>query len=91
MSERTCSTCSKKLRKNNSGDLCTSCRRGPDVGAPVTKRKPVPVKAANDEAPDSVLAKFRVVADALGENPDAILADYAQGWLDRLRAKVVEP
>ena len=84
----TCSRrgCEKKLRSNNTTGHCGSGCHSLDAPPSqqdrrVTKAAPA---AAAPAAPDA-MARFRVVVDALGHDPDAILADFAQLWLDELR------
>lgn len=44
--------------------------------------------AAELRAAAGPVARFRMVAEALGLDPEAILNEFAQAWLDELKAKV---
>jgi hypothetical protein len=86
---RTCSSCSKKLRRDNATDTCSACKKAPKTGA---RAAPRPAKAARTvEAPPAdgtELERFKVVATALGFDPDELMATWAAVWLGQLREKV---
>ena len=84
MSDRKCKKCEKPLRSNNQHDTCHACRLSGaveptgDEAPPSTERKP---KAKRD-----ALKRFKVVASALGVDPDALIAAFCEGWLDRVKS-----
>lgn len=98
----TCSRtgCTKKLRRNNTTGMCaTGCHsaeapagRRASLGATATvvSREPYSMEITERPAtaPSDALAKFRVVAEALGKKPDELLGEFAQAWLEELRAKL---
>lgn len=86
--------CGKTLRANNTtGSCATGCR---SEDAPPAKRAKASGGAGQAQASKAqeavscagALARFRVVAEALGKTPDDILEDFAQGWLDALRERL---
>ncbi len=85
--ERICSAegCGKKLHGNNKGDACRGCITG-------ERTAPKPAKAARTVvAPrreGDGLERFKVVATALGYEPDELMASFAAAWLEQLREKV---
>jgi hypothetical protein len=81
MSDRNCTKCGKNLRSNNQGDDCWACRKAaPTDGGPVesgpASRKPKP----------GVVKRFKVVASALGVDPDNLISEFCEGWLERVRS-----
>lgn len=92
--------CTKQLRKDNSKGVCSSNCESPEAPpnkqvagvkrAPATtserRAASAPAKEQGDHA--AVFAKFRTVADTLGLDSEAILAEAAQGWLDAVRETV---
>jgi hypothetical protein len=82
MTDRFCSRagCTKKLNRNNTTGMCaTNCEAD---GAPQKS-------TASASSSASVMKRFRTVATALGKDPNAILEEAAQAWLDVV-AKAVE-
>lgn len=92
--------CGKKLRSSNTKGTCGSgClsseapayQRAKDVEggtAPVVRARP---KKREVEAPSPEgLERFRVVATALGKDPDALIAAFAESWLEALRERLEE-
>lgn len=92
----TCSRpgCEKKLRSSNTKGVCATGCRSPEA-PPATRAKgtrsassPRTTTAAQPRDESIALDRFRLVAEALGKSPDAILSEFAQAWLDELAAKV---
>ena len=87
----TCSRrgCDKKLRSNNTTGECGSGCLSPD--APLAKQAPGAGKrpTVSAEAKNDSLENFKTVAKALGLDPERILGEFAQGWLDELRDNAV--
>ncbi len=86
MTEKFCKRpgCDKKLRSTNTTGVCaTGCR---STEASPSERV---VGTRSVGAKDDVLRRFRLVARALGKDPEAILVEAAQTWLDTV-AKAVE-
>ena len=97
---RHCPYCSKKLRTNNTKGICGVCQaRGrtlenapatPDVSLYDVKApsesagRPKPAARAKSDA----LKRFRVVAEALDEDADALLEAFAESWLAQLKERV---
>lgn len=84
---KTCSRpgCGKQLRERNQSGLCTSGCRSPEAPSYVREGG----GSTEATASDDVMKRFRVVAKALGKDPDAILRDAAEEWLAAV-AKAVE-
>lgn len=82
---KSCSSCGKRLNSNNTKDTCSKCRVG-------KRTAPREAKAARTvAAPPSdgkELERFKVVATALGFDPDELIAQFAAEWLEQLRDKV---
>lgn len=86
---KTCSRpgCEKKLRRTNTHGVCrTGCHSpdAPEAARVVGKAKPTKSSAPSTDA----LKNFRVVATALGLDPEALLAEFAESWLKALRDQV---
>lgn len=92
--------CNKKLRKDNSKGECSSNCESPDAppaqrakgvegrglgNAPRPAEKEVTATATSHEA---TIQLFRTVTEAVGRDPDQMIAEYAQAWLDGLREKL---
>jgi hypothetical protein len=84
----TCSKCGWKLRRNNTTGICSNAKacRSREAGAEDdvldrTSLQPPPKKS-------DALRRFRTVAEALGQDPDKLLADWCEGWLGRLKTNV---
>jgi len=96
----TCSRsgCTKKLRKDNAKGVCSSNCDSPE--APAAQRaKGIGAAAPKHEAAKEIYAPeklshaetikiFRDVAEAVGRDPDEMIAEFAQAWLDGLREKL---
>ncbi len=80
MTERLCEKCGSKLSANNTGVLCVHCKRASKSGTPGMGRVASPEH--------DTLKRFRMAAQTLGKDPDALLAGYAQRWLAGVLAKV---
>jgi hypothetical protein len=87
----TCSRngCTKTLRIDNSSGACSSNCQSPDAPPSQRARVTNPREAAPpkkhevlEASPDEVMVRFTQVATGLGKDPNAILAEAAQGWLD---------
>lgn len=99
MEEKTCTKCGKKLRRDNVAGVCgdpKACRARVaagtdssiyDVKAPSESR--AQVKAEPPEAKHALPAmeRFRIVADALGEDADKLLEAFAESWLAQLKER----
>lgn len=101
--EKKCPYCGKKLRVDNTRGACSVClSEGKPVpssaAAPkATMRVPFGTARVEVAAPKHrgdevdralVMAKFRTVAEALGFDPDELLAEAAQAWLEGAGAAV---
>lgn len=85
--------CGKQLRSNNTTGMCGSGCLSPDA-PPSLRAAGVDGDDILDDKPkkvgrSDVQKRFRAVAVALGKDPDAILDEAAQAWLDVI-AKAVE-
>ncbi len=97
MTTCTRSGCNKKLRKDNAKGLCSSNCESPDA-PPFARAKGVaagPKREAAKEvtAPatlshEATIQRFRSVTEAVGRDPDEMIAEFAQAWLDGLREKL---
>lgn len=92
--EKKCPYCKKKLRADNTRGACSECLKdgkpipngaGEDELAGLSKLAPAKAKSKSD-----VLKRFRLVADAMGLDPDQMLEEYAAGWLELVKEKVQE-
>jgi hypothetical protein len=101
--ETTCSRpgCSKKLRSNNTTGRCATNCQSPEAppshraagvdgvdGARAPRKSTTRAEPAREAG--SALAKFRLVVEALGRDPDAVLEEFAGGWLEALAQKLDE-
>jgi hypothetical protein len=82
MSDRNCAKCGKKLRANNTGADCWSCRTN-GTGEAQSASSPVP--GPGRRAKSDAQKRFKVVATALGVDPDKLIAEFCEGWLERVR------
>lgn len=80
---RSCSQCGKKLRSNNTRGICSGCTKG---GAAAEASGGEGRKSAARDK--TVLKRFRVVAAALGVDPEGLLEGFARSWLKRLQDRV---
>lgn len=74
--------CNKKLRSNNTTGVCaTNCQ---------SNDAPAGTRAVGDSSGgrSDVMRRFKVVATALGKDPNAILEDAAATWLDAVKKAV---
>lgn len=84
MSDRKCTKCEKPLRSNNQHDTCHACRLGGPISVDADGGgQPVPRKA---KAQGDVVKRFKVVATALGVDPDKLIGEFCEGWLARVRS-----
>lgn len=92
--EKKCPYCDKKLRIDNTRGACSACLA---EGKPIPAGGTAPPKTvrrvegeSDEEETDAaaILAKFRTVAEALGFDPDEVLAEGAQAWLEGAGAAV---
>lgn len=80
-----CTKCGKKLRSNNTRGVCSGgCKAVVSAigAAPEESAEVYRSKRRKDLA-----GKFRAVTVALGYDPDELLEEYQQGWLDRIRER----
>lgn len=85
--------CTKTLRSDNSVGKCSSNCESPEAppshrakgvsAASAPKRESVPEKASSSSS--EVIERFRAVAEAVGRDPDEMIAEFAQSWLDGIR------
>jgi hypothetical protein len=95
---KTCSRpgCGKTLRANNSTGACATGCRSPDArpsqregwGKPGWKDEDAPKAPRAVKPAGDALARFRIVAEALGKDADQLLEDFAAAWLAELRGRV---
>lgn len=87
-----CSVCGKPTRRNNTKGVHRECATGePQRPKPPRRELPDVLDLSTPtRAPPIALEQFRVVAQALGFEPDALLAEFVQSWLERIR-KAVSP
>lgn len=96
----TCSRsgCTKQLRKDNAKGVCSSNCGSPDA-PPAARAKGVGAAAPRRSMADSIDAPaslsneetikiFRDVTQAVGRDPDEMIAEFAQAWLNGLREKL---
>ena len=92
------SGCGKKLRSSNTKGTCGSGCLSPEAPA-YQRAKSVeassePIKRVKRQAPaessSEGLERFRVVATALGKDPDELIAAFAESWLGALRERLEE-
>lgn len=94
----TCSRtgCTKKLNANNRSGACATGCLSPEAPASVRAKGKEPAAIGTPPqdgamvASTGALARFRTVAEALGFEPDDILEEFAQEWLNGLKAKLTE-
>lgn len=84
----TCSRtgCPKKLRSNNTtGHCATNCE---SMDAPPSARAGNLKAAAKrvEATDDATMVRFRRVAEAVGKDPEEMIREFAQAWLDGLRS-----
>lgn len=83
--------CGRKLRSNNKrgvcGVGCLSYEAPPSVRVKLVTQPEFQVPNNLDaKSKKKIMADFRIVAEALGKDPDALLLDAAQHWLAAVRA-----
>lgn len=98
MTTCTRSGCTKKLRKDNEKGVCSSNCGSPDappfarakgVGAAAPKREAAKeVAAIATSSNEETIQRFRSVTEAVGRDPDEMIAEFAQAWLNGLREKL---
>lgn len=90
-----CTRCGKKLRSDNSKGVCADAQKCAsrtsggdasvyDVKAPSERTATTKPARAKSET----LKRFRVVAEALDEDADALLEAFAESWLAQLKERV---
>lgn len=91
--------CSRQLRSHNTTGVCSSNCESADAPAAAraagVKRAPTSTSAKTVELPPSsvagkanasaIMKRFEKVTETLGLDPEVILAEAAQGWMDGLR------
>lgn len=89
--EKKCSKCGWKLRADNTKGICgtaSACKRrvdsgwkpaDDDAGDDVLDRTSLPKTPPKTKS--DALKRFRAVAEAMGHDPDELLAQYCEGWL----------
>ncbi len=85
MRKEACETCGKKLRSDNQSGICSGCRKAGGAGVPDDE------EGGGSPAPSperDVLRRFRKVAGLFGKDADAMLASFAQRWLDDVTRSV---
>ena len=97
---KTCAKCGKKLRSDNTKGICGQagpCARRAAAGGVAadagdddilertggTKPAEAPPKTKSD-----AMKRFRVVAEAMGYDPEQLLSTYCEGWLAAVKAEV---
>ena len=87
MTDKFCSRsgCTKKLRPTNTTGMCATGCLSPDA---MPSQRQVGNRGPGRGEASSVMKRFRVVATALGKDPNAILDEAAQGWLDAVMKAV---
>lgn len=78
--------CNKKLRTSNTSGVCWSGCLSPD--APASIRADSSSSASGSAPRSDVMRRFKVVATALGKDPNAILEEAAKEWLSALEKAV---
>jgi ribosomal protein L37AE/L43A len=78
-----CVTCGRGVRSRNgiTQTQCFKCRSGIKPPAPGEAAAPLKAKGHVKE----LEKRFRIVAEAVGEDPDELVACFFEGWLKRLR------
>lgn len=86
--DRTCGRpgCNKKLRASNTNGVCASGCLSSD--APPSLRAGGSSTSSETGGRSDVMRRFKVVATALGKDPNAILEDAAATWLDAVKKAV---
>jgi hypothetical protein len=104
-SERKCSKCSGAIGPNNRIGICTPCQRPnrgagavkvrghakPDADDAVLGRLAEDLKPPPPAEPETSpwLKQFYQLAEALGLNPDDMLAEHCRQWVENVRAKAL--
>jgi hypothetical protein len=102
MEKRTCPFCAKALRSDNTKGVCGKCQAKGRLAenAPATPTAEADtsiydVKTSGEAAPrrrakaeKSALQRFRIVAEALGEDAEGLLEAFAESWLEQLKGRV---
>jgi hypothetical protein len=70
--------CGKRLRSNNTKGVCSS-------GCLATGE---PGERERSKASKGVLKRFRIVAGALGKDPNALIEEFAGEWLKTLLGRL---
>lgn len=92
--EKKCPYCKKKLRTDNSRGACSEClakgRPIPNGEGEVDELAGLKLAPAKSKTRSDTIKRFRIVAEAMGKDPDKMLEEYAEGWLELLKQKVEE-
>lgn len=87
--EKTCPYCEKKLRRDNTRGACSDClNAGKPVPEGAVDELAEPKRKGGKAKASDTMKSFRVVATALGKDPDAILEEAADAWLQLVRNAV---
>lgn len=82
--------CGKKLGPNNHSGICTPCQtsgthaHGAADGSPRVKR----ASPGSRMGGGNTRKNFKVVANALGFDPDGLIDTFCEGWLAKVRGSV---
>lgn len=89
LSERFCPTsgCGKRLRSDNTKGMCSRCQAGRKL-APVdgTDEQLAGERKGGPRKKSDTMKRFRLVAEAVGDDPDALLEEFADGYLERIKS-----
>jgi hypothetical protein len=83
--ERLCTGCHKPLRASSVGDKCFKCRMKSGELPPETSNSGGRPPSTN------VRKQFRVLATAMGFNPEGLIDRFCKGWIENLREKAGAP
>lgn len=90
--------CGKTLRRDNAKGVCSTNCKSPDAPLGQQSREVNGGDSTSTSAPsssprvstDSALKRFKLVAAALGKNPEAILEEFAEEWLEQVLKAIEE-
>lgn len=99
MSAKICARpgCDRKLYANNVKGVCANIKKcgaakqaadALEIDAPVVRRREPPPAPKPASGATETLKRFRLLAEAIGFDPDLVLAEFASGWLERARQAV---
>lgn len=82
--KKLCTKCgAKELRVTNTTGVCTPCRKAMPAG-----ERPAASGAKASPGNKALRKNFQVLAEALGEDPDELVACFMEGWIEKARAAV---